>query len=108
MVTIIVGFVLMVLSVIKFGESSDSHKVLDILVPENLDYDDVFNDIFMKYTNSCELLKVKTTNLGSLYELRYNVSMKKEMKEKNMIDELRVRNGNLKISLHKEESEEML
>ena len=62
----------------------------------------------MKYTNSYELLKVKTANLGSLYELRYNVSMKKEMKEKDMIDELRVRNGNLKISLHKEESEEML
>ena len=108
MVTVIVSFVLIVLSIIKFGEGNTNYKVLDVLVPENLDYDEIFNEIFMKYTNSYELLKVKTTNLGSLYELRYNVSMKKEMKEKDMIDELRVRNGNLKISLHKEESEEML
>ena len=108
MVTVIVSLVLMIFNITNFGEDRESHKILDILVPEDLDYDTIFDKIFKKYTSSCELLKIKTTNLGSLYELRYNVSIKKNLKEKDMIDELRVRNGNLKICLHKEESEEML
>ena len=108
MVTVIVSLVLMIFNITNFGEDRESHKILDILVPEDLDYDTIFDEILKKYTSSCELLKIKTTNLGSLYELRYNVSIKKNLKEKDMIDELRVRNGNLKICLHKEESEEML
>ena len=108
MVTVVVGIVLLLFYVTKFGEDNRGDKVLEILVPENLEYDTMFNDVFNKYANSYELLKVKTTNLGSLYELRYNISIKKDVKEKEFIDELRIRNGNLKICLHKDIKEEML
>lgn len=108
MVTMVVGILLLLFYVTKFGEGRGSLKVLDILVPENLEYDTMFNEVFNKYVDSYELLRVKTTNLGSLYELRYNINIKKDMKEKDLIDELRVRNGNLKICIHKEMSEEML
>jgi len=108
MVTMVVGILLLLFYVTKFGEGRGSLKVLDILVPENLEYDTMFNEVFNKYVDSYELLGVKTTNLGSLYELRYNINIKKDMKEKDLIDELRVRNGNLKICIHKEMIEEML
>ena len=108
MVTMVVGILLLLFYVTKFGEGRGYLKVLDILVPENLEYDTMFNEVFNKYVDSYELLGVKTTNLGSLYELRYNINIKKDMKEKDLIDELRVRNGNLKICIHKEMIEEML
>jgi len=108
MVTMVVGILLLLFYVTKFGEGRGYLKVLDILVPENLEYDTMFNEVFNKYVDSYELLRVKTTNLGSLYELRYNINIKKDMKEKDLIDELRVRNGNLKICIHKEMIEEML
>lgn len=71
--------------------------MLRVTIPENLNYTEVFDDIFDVYTNSVELEKVKTTNLGSMYELSYAVSLKDESKEKEMIDAIRCRNGNLTI-----------
>ena len=108
MVTIVVGLLIMLFYTTKFGENKSNDKVLDIIVPEDLEYDTMFNEVFNKYTNSYELLKVKTTNLGSLYEIRYNVNIKSDVSEKSFIDELRVRNGNLKICLHKGNMEDML
>lgn len=108
MVTIVVSLLLMIFNLLKFGDSKDNNKILEILIPENLEYDTMFEEIFQKYTNNYELLRVKTTNLGSLYELRYNIDIRKEYSEKDLIDELRVRNGNLKVSIHKENREEML
>ena len=81
---------------------------MEILVPENLEYEEMFKEIFDKYTDKYELLKTKTTNLGSLYELKYNINVKKNISEKAFIDELRVRNGNLKICIHSMSMEEML
>lgn len=107
MVTIVVSLLLMLFNIIKFGEG-ENNKILEILVPENLEYNEMFDEIFKKYVNNYELLKVKTTNLGSLYELRYNINIKKDISEKELIDELRVCNGNLKICIHKEMMEEML
>ena len=90
----IVGFILLT---VGFGGSNNRERELRITVPESLDYTDSFEDIFDKYLASRELEKVKTTNMGSLYKLYYRVSLKDPKKEKEMLDEIRVRNGNLEI-----------
>ena len=70
---------------------------LKITIPENLNYSGIFDDIFAKYTKRSELVRVRTVNMGSLYELCYQVDLKSEFIEKNMLDEIRCRNGNLTI-----------
>ena len=60
-----------------------------------------------KYTNKCELRKVKTTNMGSMYELTYIVSMKEKQKEKEFMDEIRARNGNMLVMLERRELSEV-
>lgn len=77
----------------------DMSKQLKIVVPEDMNYTEIFDDLFEKYTKSCELEKVKTTNLGSMYELTYCVYMNADQSEKEFIDEIRCRNGNLNVSL---------
>lgn len=72
-------------------------KELKITIPENLDYYGIFDDLFAKYTHQSELLRVKTVNMGSLYELQYHVSLKDEKQEKAFLDEIRCRNGNLNL-----------
>lgn len=74
-------------------------KILKITIPENLDYTDMFDDIFKKYLDKVSLEQVKTVNMGSLFDLSYNVSLKKNINEKEFIDEIRIRNGNLKVML---------
>lgn len=90
----LIGFILLS---IGFGGKSFKSRMLRITVPESLDYTGAFNDIFKKYTTSCELEKVKTTNMGSLYKLFYKIDLKDPRREKEMIDAIRVRNGNLEI-----------
>ncbi len=75
------------------------YKFLTITIPEDLDYSHVFQDIFSAYTSSWDLLRVKTTNMGSMFRLTYQVTLKDADKEKEMIDQLRCRNGNLEISV---------
>ncbi len=75
------------------------NKNLRITVPEDLDYTGVFDDIFEKYTSEHKHLSAKTTNLGSLIKLEYAITLRKIGNEKEMIDELRCRNGNLEISI---------
>lgn len=82
-----------------FLEPDHHERVLKIVIPEDLDYDDVFNDIFQKYTTRAELVRMKTMNMGSLYKLTYNVKIKHGIKEKEFLDEIRTRNCNLKILL---------
>ena len=74
-------------------------KILKVTVPEDLDYEGMFDDLFKEYTSSAKLTNIKTSNLGSLNKLHYNVTMKKAGTDKAFIDELRCRNGNLEISL---------
>ncbi len=81
----------------RFGEKKGFVKELKITIPESLDYNDVFDDIFDKYTSRHDLVKVKTTNMGSLYELHYDITLRRSEAEKGMIDEIRCRNGNLNI-----------
>ena len=74
-------------------------KTLRVTVPEDLDYTGVFDDLFAEYTNEANLTGIKTTNLGSLNKLTYDITLKKQGSEKDLIDDLRVRNGNLEISV---------
>ncbi|MGN0562871.1 MAG: DUF4956 domain-containing protein [Candidatus Fimenecus sp.] len=83
----------------NFGEKSAQARTLKIVIPESLDYTEVFSEIFDEFTASAELDSVKTTNMGSLYELKYEIKLKKDTNEKAFIDALRCRNGNLNISL---------
>jgi hypothetical protein len=97
---LLIGGIGMLYTAVDFGGSKGSlNKTLMITIPENLDYTDVFSDIFEKRTKSCELVKVKTTNMGSMFRLTYDITLASAADEKDMIDELRCRNGNLEISL---------
>ena len=91
---------------LDFGAKKNAaiYKTLTITIPEDLDYTGVFDDIFEEYTSSYELIRVKTVNLGSLFRLTYNLTLQNPEKEKEMIDALRCRNGNLEISVSKQET----
>ena len=93
--TVIVAAVLVILSGISFGESATNEKKLKIVMPEDIDYTEAFDDVFKKYANNYTLEKAKTTNMGSLFELTYRIELKKGVNEKEFIDAIRVKNGNL-------------
>ncbi len=97
MITVLVGLCMLVMSKSKFGEMKTMEKELKITIPETLDYTEVFDDIFLTFTKKSALNRVKTTNMGSMYELQYSILMKDDKEEKEFIDELRTRNGNLTI-----------
>ena len=78
-------------------------KILRITIPEDLNYSDVFDDIFTSYTSTYNLVSVKTSNMGSLFKLQYHVTLKDDTTEKAFIDALRCRNGNLEIALYQQE-----
>ena len=86
-------------SAILFNKKSGEAQDLKITIPEGLDYYELFDDLFEKYTTKHELVHVKTTSMGSLYQLTYTVVMKNVAEQKAMIDDIRCRNGNLDISL---------
>ncbi len=96
-VTVVVSAVLVILDKVPLDFLSKKEKMLRVMMPEDLDYTGVFDDIFEKYTTSHEIERVKTTNLGSMFEVRYIIVLKDEKQEKAMIDEIRCRNGNLTI-----------
>lgn len=91
---------------LSFGTAKRSalYKTLSITIPEDLDYSGVFDGILRGYTTSYELVRVKTTNMGSMFHLTYNLTLRDVAKEKEMIDKLRCRNGNLEISVSKQEN----
>lgn len=93
-------------NVCGFGEKRQEElkKTLNITVPEDLDYAGIFEDLFGKYTSEIKMIRVKTTNLGSLNRLTYNLTLKKAGTEKALIDEIRCRNGNLEISMSIQET----
>jgi type III secretory pathway component EscS len=105
--TIVVGILVILMSYVLDKVEDKSVRKLKIVIPENLDYNEIFNDIFSKYTNKVELQKVKTTNLGSTFELTYSVSSKAEINEKAFLDEIRVRNANMLVMLEREELSEV-
>ena len=80
------------------------YKTMQITIPEDLDYSGIFDDIFVEHTTSCELVRVKTTNMGSMFKLTYNITLRDAVREKEMIDKIRCRNGNLEISVSKQDT----
>ncbi|MDR0984549.1 MAG: DUF4956 domain-containing protein [Ruminococcus sp.] len=86
------------LVVTPYGEKGNDMKELKITIPESLDYSGIFDDLFKKYTKKSVMINVKTTNMGSLFELRYHINLRDLKQEKSFIDDLRCRNGNLNIS----------
>lgn len=94
---VVIAAVMLLLAAVNFGNKHDSERVLKITIPENLDYDGLFDDLFEKYTKSHELVKVRTSNMGTLYELQYRIVLKSAQPPKAFIDDIRCRNGNLNI-----------
>ncbi len=89
---------------IRLKRKLPQYKVLRITIPEDLDYTDVFEPLLQQYAREYELTQVKTTNMGSMFRLTYHLILKSESTEKELIDNLRQRNGNLEISLSKQET----
>lgn len=87
-----------VCAVLGLTGSQNCGKELKVTIPESLNYSHIFDDIFEKYTKSYKLTRVRTTNLGSMYQLFYHIEMPDDSLEKEMIDEIRCRNGNLDIT----------
>ncbi len=95
---IIIVAVNMVFSFTKIGTpKSTKNKVLKVTVPESLDFEGIFDDLFEKYTTKCEIDRIKTSSMGTLYQITYNITLKHGVSEKEMIDEIRCRNGNLDV-----------
>ena len=101
---IILCAIFVLYSQLDFGAKKivGTYKTLGITIPEDLDYSGVFDEIFSTYTKTYELTNVKTTNMGSLFRLTYDIVLKDATKEKEFIDKLRCRNGNLEISISKQ------
>lgn len=105
---LILAGAMLALTALRFGQKEDAGRILKITIPEDLDYDGLFDDLFESYTTAHTLEKVKTTNMGTLYELRYRITLRQEPVPKVFLDELRCRNGNLNITCCREESHESL
>ena len=106
--TVIVGILLLIVCNTNFGNPRVPVKKLRVTIPEDLDYDNIFNDLFEKYTKTAELENVKTVNLGSLFTLTYDITLKDEHLEKEFIDEIRCRNGNLTVVIGRELNDKTL
>lgn len=109
LLTIIVSLSFTLLQKLNYAKNKNFSEVLKITVPEDLDFKDAFNELFEKYLDKWNINTIRTTNMGTLYQISYNVIPKKGIDEKKFIDELRVLNGNLNIILgHQEEAPEMM
>ena len=104
----IIGGILLLLTALPFGDANSRERILKITIPENLDYDGLFDDIFKKYLTKNQLDKVKTVSMGTLYELHYRVTLKEAPVQKQFLDELRCRNGNLNIVCCRESERDLL
>ncbi|MFT3984852.1 MAG: DUF4956 domain-containing protein [Lachnospiraceae bacterium] len=100
--SIVVGAVMALYTNSRLGNGRSMERVLRVTIPEDLDYTGVFDDLFTKYTSAWELEGVKTAGMGSLFKLSYSITLKNAEEEKQMIDEIRCRNGNLEIVMAKQ------
>ena len=104
--TIIMCAMFVLYNRLDFGtkKNADAYKTFAVTIPEDLDYSGIFDDIFTEYTVSHELVCVKSTNMGSMFKLTYHVTLRDVSKEKEMIDKIRCRNGNLEITVSRQET----
>lgn len=98
-VTLIMSLAMLLLEVVNFGQMKHSMRQLTVVIPESLDYESIFDDIFNKAANHVELANVKTSDMGSLFKIKYIIQLNGRMTEKELIDALRTRNGNLEIAI---------
>lgn len=105
--SIILSAVSILYAQIDFGarKKASLYKTLHITIPEDLDYTGVFEELLDEYASNFELISVKTTNMGSLFRLTYNMTLRNANSEKELIDKLRCRNGNLEITMSKQETQ---
>ncbi len=103
-----VGAFTLLLTKLGFGALSPAQKQLRITIPEGFDYNGLFDDVFATYCEGAELTKVKTANMGTLFELTYNIRLSEDAIPKAFLDELRARNGNLTIQISDYSEKEML
>ena len=104
----VVSAATLALAALNFGGRGEAERVLKITIPEDTEYNGLFDDLFAKYTRACRLEKVKTANMGTLYELCYRITLKDEKDLKDFIDGIRCRNGNLGIVCSREADRESL
>lgn len=104
--TVVLCAVFLLYNRLDFGaeKNAASYQSLSVTIPEDLDYTGAFDDIFQTYTSAFELVQVKTTNMGSMFRLTYHITLRDPAKGKEMIDQLRCRNGNLEISICRQET----
>ena len=104
--TVVMCLVFLLYNHLDFGakKNAEIFKTFTITIPEDLDYTGVFDDVFAEFTLNHELVRVKSTNMGSMFKLTYNVMLRDATREKEMIDQIRCRNGNLEITVSKQES----
>ena len=105
---LVMGAFVLLLALLRMGETSSSYRHLKITIPETLEYEGLFDDLFAKYTSRHELTRVKTTNMGTLYELTYDIYLKDGEVKKEFIDAIRCRNGNLNVVCGRRNEIEML
>ena len=104
--TVIVCLLNILCNCLDFGlkRNGGRYKTLNITIPEDLDYSGAFDAILKDYASAWELIRVKTTNMGSMVQLTYHLTLKSAANEKEMIDKLRCRNGNLEIAVSRQET----
>lgn len=96
---ILLGLIILILHFTKYGNAKQKHIILKISIPENLNYQNLFDDILEKYTINWDINKVKTSDFGAIFVIEYDITSKPGIDQKAFVDELRCRNGNLNISL---------
>ncbi len=104
--TLVMCVIYLIYSCLDFGSKKNAqiYKTLTVTIPEDLNYTEIFDDIFSEYTKNTDLMRVKTTNMGSMFKLTYNIVLKDALKEKEMLDKIRCRNGNLEITVSKQDT----
>lgn len=98
-ITVSVGILLVILEKTGYGQGVSRQRDLKITIPEDLHYADLFDDLFQKYAKNVQFRRVKTTNMGTMYELNYRLELRNPGDEKTFIDQIRCRNGNLTVSM---------
>ena len=105
---LILAALVLAMELLGFGVESGAYRQLKILIPENLDYEDLFDDLFETYTTEHELTKVRTSNMGTLFELSYRIRLRGPAVSKEFLDAIRCRNGNLDIICSKESDKDLI
>lgn len=105
---VVIAGMMLLLTALHFGERAAAERILRVTIPENLDYDGLFDDLLDEYTTGWTLDRVKTTHMGTLYELQYRITLRDKQVPKPFLDALRCRNGNLSIICGRETNENTL